>query len=173
MPPLKFHTRLIALDLGRMKLQILSVPEKVAARLPAGRPRILLTIAGEALSRALGRSEAAGPHVIVGVAEVRRLGLRRGVDLPVSLDLDTRPTAVDLPPELSAALRADPAASRLWRALTPGRQRGLAYLVGRGRRPVTREKHAAAVIADLKFSASLPFEARTRRRQSGPGEQFG
>ncbi|MEM0960990.1 MAG: YdeI/OmpD-associated family protein [Bacteroidota bacterium] len=70
--------------------------------------------------------------------------------MPVTVAEDPDPDRVDLPDELQAALDLDPVASAAWRALTPGRQRTLAYGVGRAKRPETRVRRALALLDQVK-----------------------
>lgn len=58
--------------------------------------------------------------------------------------------AVDVPPELAAALARHPAATAVWEGLTPGKRRGLTYRVHGAKAPATRARRVAEVIAALR-----------------------
>jgi uncharacterized protein YdeI (YjbR/CyaY-like superfamily) len=57
--------------------------------------------------------------------------------------------AVDTPGVLSEALQRDPRAHAAWMALTPGKQRGLAYRIHGARTDGTRAKRLTEVLALL------------------------
>ncbi len=57
---------------------------------------------------------------------------------------------VDVPAALVTALTAAPEMQLLWRDQTPGKQRGLAYLVASAKRPATQRKRIALVFEILE-----------------------
>lgn len=68
--------------------------------------------------------------------------------------------AVDVPPELAAALAADPAARGAWAALTPGGRRGFAHLVHGAKASATRARRVADVLAAIRDGAKRPSKNR-------------
>lgn len=151
-----FTTQLGFIDMGRMTLRVIPVPEEVSAELPTGRPRVCLRVDGREpeLRRALLRHPEYGPHIIMGAAQLRALGLGRSSSFTVALTLDPEPDQVNLPPELQAALAAHPTARERWNQLTPGAQRGLAYTVQAAKRAETRQRRATELVHGI---ASGPF----------------
>ncbi len=64
---------------------------------------------------------------------------------------------VDVPQELSAVLQAKPEVLQAWSALSPGKQRGLAYMVASAKRSETRQARVDHVTAVLLGEAPLPW----------------
>lgn len=62
---------------------------------------------------------------------------------------------VDMPDELSALLKQDKAFAKRWDTLTPGKQRGYAYLVSSAKQSTTRVKRAQKA-ADLLEQGLAP-----------------
>lgn len=116
----------------------------------AGAPRLLGEIDGHAFRRTLQRRPNGEPCLRFGAGWLRDAGLTVGAVVPVVVAPDPDPDRVDLPEELTAALGLDPAAAAAWAALTPGRQRTMAYGVGRAKRPETRVRRALALLEEIK-----------------------
>jgi hypothetical protein len=64
---------------------------------------------------------------------------------------------VDIPPELSAALQAQPKALKAWSALSTGKQRGLAHMIASAKRLETKQARLEQVTAVLLGEAPLPW----------------
>ncbi|MCZ8014475.1 MAG: YdeI/OmpD-associated family protein [Limnobacter sp.] len=64
---------------------------------------------------------------------------------------------VDVPPELSAALQAQPNARNAWSALSAGKQRSLAHMIASAKRSETKQARLEQVIAILLGEAPLPW----------------
>lgn len=64
---------------------------------------------------------------------------------------------VDVPPELSAALQAQPNARKAWSALSAGKQRSLAHMIASAKRSETKQARLEQVIAILLGEAPLPW----------------
>jgi Bacteriocin-protection, YdeI or OmpD-Associated/Domain of unknown function (DUF1905) len=91
-----------------------------------------------------------GGRMYLGVhkATVERAGVSVGDTVRVVLELDGPPT-IEVPPELEAALAADPRARRGWDAVPGGRRRELAASVADAKRPETRARRVAAAVEAL------------------------
>lgn len=99
------------------------VPEQVVLELGAGkRPPVLVDLGGHAY-----RSTVAvmGGQYMIGVSAAVRAatGLSAGDAVTVTLTLAETPREVDVPPDLAAALAADPAAGAFFAALSNSLQR--------------------------------------------------
>ena len=55
-----------------------------------------------------------------------------------------------MPPELAAALAADPVATAAWDALAPSHRRDYAEHVAEAKQPATRERRAAKTVETLR-----------------------
>jgi hypothetical protein len=104
-------------------------------------------------------------YFMVSPSVLRTAGLRLGqvVDMRFRVDDQDR---VDVPDALTAALRADPEADAAWRALTPGRQRGLAHLVQSARTEPTQRRRAADIAAALRAGDLTRFGPPSKGRTS-------
>ena len=78
-------------------------------------------------------------------------GLRPGdfVTFELERDESSRSAAIDVPPELQAALAADPALRAAWDALAPSHRREHAEHVAEAKQPATRQRRLAATIERL------------------------
>ncbi len=155
MPPAPFRAEITRTDDAFMQMHAVVVPPDVAAAvLGAGSRRVLVTIAGETLRRALqtridedgGRSHL----VMISAAVLHDFGLREGVFLTLSVAPDPDPDRIDIPDELLVALDLDPEASARFETFTPGRQRSMAHYVSSAKRPETREKRALDLATKLR-----------------------
>jgi Bacteriocin-protection, YdeI or OmpD-Associated/Domain of unknown function (DUF1905) len=103
----RFHTTL--LSAGKTALGF-EVPPAVVEGLGAGkRPPVLVTINGFTYRNTVA---VYGGVYMIGVSAENRAqaGVQGGDEVDIDLELDTAPREVDVPPELQAALDADPAA---------------------------------------------------------------
>ena len=66
------------------------------------------------------------------------------------------------PPDLAAALDADPAARATWDAFPRSVKRGLLELVAQAKKAETRERRIATIVADARVGSRGPFD-RARR----------
>jgi Bacteriocin-protection, YdeI or OmpD-Associated/Domain of unknown function (DUF1905) len=64
---------------------------------------------------------------------------------------------VDVPPELLAALEAEPKAQKAWSTLSAGKQRGLAHMVASAKRTETKQARVEQVTTILLGEAPLPW----------------
>jgi hypothetical protein len=134
---------------------VVRLPQELAAALPFDRePR--LRASGEIndlpFSGAWMPGGKALPYLHLSARFVATLGVRVGDPLEVRFKLEPS-ERVDTPAELDDALAGDPEAEAIWQSLTPGRRRGLAYLVGNAQRKETRRKRAAKLMQDLRAGA--------------------
>jgi uncharacterized protein YdeI (YjbR/CyaY-like superfamily) len=74
-------------------------------------------------------------------------------------------TAGDVPDELTAAL-AEHDAKAAWAALTPGKQRGLAYPGRLRQNPETQQRRAAEIADAVKAGDISKYQSPKTRRRS-------
>ena len=128
---------------GGMRMHYVPIPPAVYEAI--GEPRIVVgRIEGVRFRRAV-QARRANPHLALGRAVLREMGLSYGATAHVEIAAAPDPDAVHLPAELVEALRQDARAAERFYGFTPGRQRSLAHLVATAKRPETRVKRALEV----------------------------
>jgi hypothetical protein len=126
------------------------IPDEIVEGLGAGkRPPIRVTIRGYTY-----RSTVAvmGGAYMVGVSAEHRAGagVKGGDVVDVGIELDTAPREVDVPPELAAALDAEPAARRTFEALSNSNKGWHVLQVTGAKTDETRERRIAKSIEALR-----------------------
>ena len=98
--------------------------------------------------------EGVGRQVVMAVNKATREAIGKNAGDTVEFDLErderSRSADVEIPTELAEALASHPAASAAFDALAPSRRREHADHVGAAKRPETRFRRAAEVIAALR-----------------------
>ena len=126
-----------------MRMHYVPIPPDVFEAI--GAPRIVVgQIEGVRFRRAV-QARRANPHIALGRAVLREMGLGDGATAHVEIAAAPDPDAVHLPAELVEALRQDPEAAERFTSFTPGKQRSLALHVSGARRPETRERRALEI----------------------------
>ena len=79
-------------------------------------------------------------------------GLKPGDTVTFELERDeaSRSATVDVPPDLEAALRADPGLRAAWDALSPSRRREAVEHIASAKRDVTRARRMQELLAALR-----------------------
>lgn len=126
------------------------IPDEIVEALGAGkRPPVRITIRGYSY-----RSTVAvlGGTYMVGVSAEHRAGagVNGGDEVEVGIELDTAPREVVVPPELAAALDAEPAARRTFDALSNSNKGWHVLQVTGARSDETRERRIAKSIQALR-----------------------
>jgi len=127
------------------------VPEEVVAAFERGkRVPVTVTIDGD-YSYPNTIASMGGRFLISFNAATRKAtGRVAGDEVEVRLELDDAPRTVTPPPDLAAALKADPAASAAWDALSYSHQKEHAQAVESAKKPETRERRVAKVLEALR-----------------------
>jgi len=126
------------------------VPSAVVEALGAGkRPPVLVTINGYTYRNTVA---VYGGVSMIGVSAENRAhaGVKGGDEVDVDLELDTAPREVVVPPELGAALDADPAARATFDRLSYSNKSWHALQVTGTSNPETRARRIAKSIAALR-----------------------
>jgi len=98
--------------------------------------------------------------------EAAGLLLPRGIDVIEQAKADGSWSKLDEvedgvePADLAAALDADPAARTNWDAFPRSVKRGLLELVAQAKKPETREKRIATIVADARINSRGPFQRK-------------
>jgi hypothetical protein len=136
---------------GGFRFHYLPLPDDVADALQAdGVRRLLVTLNGCSCTRAVQGRRDGERYLLLGQALLRQIAAAYGDVVEVVVRPDPDPDRVALGEELEAALDQDEEAAARFFAMTPGRQRSLAYYVTSGRRPETRIKRALELVHKLR-----------------------
>jgi hypothetical protein len=128
----------------------IQVPDEIVEALAAGRrPPVTITINGYTY-----RSTVAvmGDVYMVGVNAENRAaaGVAGGDEVDVEISLDTAPRTVSVPPDLQAALDAEPAAQRTFDGLSNSNKSWHTLQVTGAKTEETRERRIAKSIEALR-----------------------
>ncbi len=128
------------------------VPEKTAAELIEGSSRrVLCSINGEPEWQCALLPIGNGAYVIsVNKVLQKKLGLKIGGRIEVTLRKDKSKYGLPMPEEFSELMKQDKEAHRLLHSLTPGRLRTLLYIVGKGKDSDQRIERALLIVRHLK-----------------------
>ena len=93
-----------------------------------------------------------GGRFMVGVSNEVRVsaGVAAGDEVDVEMELDTAPREVAVPAQLAKELAADPAARRVFDALSYSRQRLLVDPVANAKTDATRDRNVAKALSSLR-----------------------
>ena len=149
----RFTARLEPIESGTFVVIPADVVEALGA---TGRTSVVGTIDGHPLRHQFMpyTFEGVGRQVVMAVNKVTREAIGKDAGDTVEFDLErderSRSADVEIPNELAAALKADPAAKAAFDALAPSHRREYAEHVGQAKRPETRVRRAADVAARLR-----------------------
>ncbi|MFI5062754.1 MAG: YdeI/OmpD-associated family protein [Streptosporangiales bacterium] len=144
---MKFHG-VVRLD-GKTATGI-EVPPEVVDGLGSGkRPRVLATINGHTYRSSVGAMR--GRFLLPVSAQVRvAAGVSAGDEVDVELQLDTAPRTVTVPPDLAAALDADPAVRRAFDAMPYSHQQRYVMSVEDAKTAPTRQRRIEKTVTQLR-----------------------
>jgi hypothetical protein len=145
-------------DTSGMKIRVLvqgagktaagiEIPPDVVAALGAGKkPPVRITIGGHTYRSTVATMNGV---FMVGVSNENRekAGVAAGDVVDVEIELDTAPREVSVPPELQAALDADPAAAAFFGTLSYSNRLRHALAVGNAKTAETRQRNIDKAIA--------------------------
>lgn len=135
------------------------VPEPIGAELKeafGGRRAICTLSTGFEFHCAVMPRKSGGHTITVGKKLRKRGALEAGEMYEIVLSRDESEYQMEMPEELKAVLETDPEAMTRFKALTPGKQRGIMHLVGEAKRVDTRINRALKVVENLKRGATNP-----------------
>jgi hypothetical protein len=126
------------------------IPPEAVESLGAGkRPPVTVTINGYSYRNTVA---VMGGVFMIGVSSEHRgpAGVTAGEDVDVTLELDTAPREVDVPPDLAAALEADPAARETFERLSYSNKSWHTLQVTGTKNPETRARRVQKSVAALR-----------------------
>lgn len=141
-----FETVITRHPVGRSHYVVIYLPDDLVPSLPfatSARLRVEADVSGVPVK---GAWQPAGGrwYLMLPRPALKAAGLAIGAPVEVAFKL-APPDEVELPPELEALLAAERKVQQAWQAFTPGKQRGLAYLIASAKRPDTRAARLAQV----------------------------
>lgn len=133
------------------RFHYLPLPVDVAEELDAqGVRRLVGTLNGHPVSRAVQGRKDGERYLVLGQDLLRTIRAELGDTVAVELRPDPDPDRVEVGEELAAALEQDDEAASRFYAMTPGRQRSLAYYVTSAKRAGTRISRALELTHKLR-----------------------
>lgn len=130
----------------------MEVPFDVEKEFGSKRPKVLARIDGVAYRGSLVRM--GGEHhmllVLKGIRE--QIGKTFGDRIRVTLELDTRPRRIEVPPELAKAFQKEQAAQTFFESLAWTHKREYVNYINEAKRDPTRLLRTARVLEALKNS---------------------
>lgn len=143
---MKFHT---VLELGGKTATGIQVPDDVVAALGQGkRPSVQVTINGYTYRSTV--ASMGGRFMLPVSAEVReRAGVTAGDALEVTVELDSAPREVTVPPDFAAALDCDAEAKRFFAGLSYSNQRRFVLSIEDAKTEDTRQRRIAKTVSTL------------------------
>lgn len=128
---------------------IVLTDEQVAELGSVKNPPVVVTIDG--VSHRLRVARMDGQNMI-GLSKAARaaLGVEIGQSVTATIELDTAERTVDMPPELTAALEADPAAREVFEALSYSKRKEHARQVSEAKTEATRDRRIAKILDSLR-----------------------
>jgi hypothetical protein len=127
------------------------VPDEVVAELGAGkRPLVKVTVNGE--YEFVYTLAVMGGKNMIGFSSAHRAasGFQGGDEVEITLELETAPREVELPPELVAALAADPVAAAAFEKLAFTHRKEYARAIAEAKAPETKQRRVDATMTKLR-----------------------
>lgn len=127
-----------------------AVPFDVEAAFGKKRVPVRASIEGEPYRGTLVRM--GGPdHILIVLKEIReKIGKKPGDEVEISLEEDREPRVVELPPDLAAALQADPAAREFYDRLSYTHRKEYVRWIEEAKREQTRSDRVVRTLEMLK-----------------------
>lgn len=112
-------------------------------------PPVVVTIEGTSHRLRVARM---GGQNLIGLSKAARaaLGVEIGQTVTATIELDTVERTVDMPPELTEALEADPAAREAFAALSHSKRKEHARQVADAKTEATRDRRIAKILDGLQ-----------------------
>jgi hypothetical protein len=144
---MKLQAKLMAVGANNTGIEI--APEVVEALGGGKKPPVNVTINGFSYRTSIG---SMGGRFLLPVSAERRAaaGVKAGDSVELELTLDTAPREVAIPPDLAAALAADPVAQRAFDKLAYSHKQRHVLPIDDAKTPETRAKRIAKVVETMK-----------------------
>jgi len=140
----RFKTNLLA---AGKNITGIVVPHEIVEKLGGGKkPAVVVTVNGYTYRSTIA---VMGDKFMVGLSAERRTasGRQGGVKIDVTLELDTAPRVMDVPPDLQKALDADKTAKAYFATLSYSNQRRHVDPINAAKTPETRARRIEKSVA--------------------------
>ena len=144
---MKFRTTI--LQTGKTATGIRVPPEVVTALGTSKKPAVSVTINGYTYRSSV--AVLGGKFMISVSAEVReKAGIKGGDEVDVTVELDTAPREVTVPPDLKAALDGDPKAKAFFEKLSYSNKQRIVLPIQDAKTDETRQRRIDKAMASLR-----------------------
>jgi hypothetical protein len=126
------------------------IPDEVVLAFGRGRRVPVVATVGEHSWRTTIVSMGGRFLLGVNAAQRKATGLRAGDTADVAIEVDDAPREVEVPPELAAALAADPAAAAAWERLSYTHRKEHARAVAEAKAEETKARRVAKALDMLR-----------------------
>lgn len=152
---------------------VVYLPDDLAAALPLKEhPRLRVRGVLGATPFALALQPASGNwYLLISQRLLKQSGYEVGDRAMVRFRVEPQ-DKVDVPEALIAALNANPEFLEIWKSITPGKQRGIAYRVAQAKAPATIAKRVEEAFDWLARESVGENKRPTRARRNRPAEQW-
>ncbi|GAA4299794.1 YdeI/OmpD-associated family protein [Compostibacter hankyongensis] len=125
------------------------VPEALLDKLGAGKkPLVKVTLNGYTYRSAVGKMN--DQYMIsLSAANRKNAGVQGGEKVEVDIELDTAPRTVELPDDLSAALKKNKQALEAFEKLAPSKKKAMVLSVMEAKTPETRQRRIDKALSVL------------------------
>ncbi len=151
MPPMQFKTHIDLLP-HLTGMHYLEVPQEIVEQL-GGKMKIrLLCTVNNAITFHCGLVGLGGgsAYISINTKRMKQLGVQKGDEVHVSLELDQSTYGMEMPHELAELLAQDEAGNQRFHMLTAGKQRNIIHYVSMVRSSQLRIDRAIRLIENLK-----------------------
>jgi len=156
---ISFQANLESFDFNHWSYHV-PVPDDIAAQMMDGNHR-RVKVKFETLGpfpMALMKSKEYW-YILVNQEIRKKLGIDSGHKVMVEIERDHSEYGHEVPEEFSVLLDQDKAGCAYFKALTPGKQRSLIYIVSKVKNPESRMKKSLAILHHLRLAkGSLDFK---------------
>lgn len=171
-PLIRFETTIEKQSFGSFSFTVVKLDPRLHAVLPLKEfPRLRVEVEIAEVSFKGSWQPSGGEwYLIVSRPKLKKAGLAVGDAATVAfrvIDQDD----VDVPEELARELEVDEVAAEAWAALSPGKRRGLAYLISEVKLPKTRGVRLAKVLAMLHGTEPLPWDKLKELEKKNRGDR--
>ncbi len=165
-PVIRFETKIEKQDFGTFAFTAIKLDPRLHEILPLKefpRLRVEVDLNGVVFK---GSWQPSGGqwYLIVARPKLKKAGLELGSPVKVAFRVIPQDD-VDVPEELARELEVDTSAAEAWEALSPGKRRGLAYLISEPKTPKTRGVRLAKVLAMLHGDEPLPWDRMKQKER--------
>jgi hypothetical protein len=165
--PHEFEGEITLRDVGTYTYTVVYLCPALARQLPFdGQPRLrFIGEVGEHPIEAAWQPAAGRWYAMLSKPLLREAGLTVGDRVRIRFRVAPADRVV-LPDALSQALRLDDAARSAWQSLSPGKQRGLAYLIAAAKTDATLQKRLRDLLHGLKTAPDTLMKRPPRKPAS-------